>query len=138
MNRYVVHSELSFIILHSAFASFSYLIMVKIGDRKFQRPGSGKKNSGNKTTRNWDSFERQGINHYASMLLQYIKPTHGYKPTFCPVPWGGLITRVDCIIVNYYFSFFIFHQLFSFCKYFVNFVKNHHYTINQYNTYTNF
>ena len=25
------------------------------------------------------------------------KPTHGYKPTFCPVPWGGLITRVDCI-----------------------------------------
>ena len=25
------------------------------------------------------------------------KPTHGYKPTFCPVPWSGLITRVDCI-----------------------------------------
>ena len=25
------------------------------------------------------------------------KPTHGYKPTFFPVPWGGLITRVDCM-----------------------------------------
>ena len=27
------------------------------------------------------------------------RPTHGYKPTFRPVPWGGLITRVDCIFV---------------------------------------